>query len=262
MFLRPMPISYLQLGTFSACGLVFFVFLLRAISQRTAEAGAKRDRRSQLGIIIQSIGIGLAGFGPVKATLAPLSGSGLAGAATVILLMGGAIGLFAASSRELGRNWSLVARTRSDHQLVRTGPIRSGSPSDLSRNVAVLARSGSGAWPLGPAAGRAAVFFAGTAIRTRIEDGLLEQSFGDYIPRVPEFYPGPYSRESFKPRRRRLPCLWQHRRGPVPCGPRPRPCRREPRRPRPSRAGRTSCRAKCPRGSISGRAHRSSVRSL
>lgn len=188
-----MPISYLQLGTFSACGLVFFVFLLRAISQRTAEAGAKRDRRSQLGIIIQSIGISLAGFGPVKATLAPLSGSGLAGAATVILLMGGAIGLFATSSRELGRNWSLVARTRSDHQLVRTGPYsRVRHPIYLGMLLFLFALAVAlGHWVQLLVA--LPVFFAGTAIRTRIEDGLLEQSFGDsfreYRSSTPALFP-------------------------------------------------------------------------
>ena len=179
MLLRPAPIGFLQLGTFSACGLVFFIFLLRALSRRAPESGVKRDRRSQLGIIVQTIGISMVGFGQVIPTLAPLSPLSLVGTAAVLALMGGAIGLFAASSRELGRNWSLVARTRSDHELVRTGPYsRIRHPIYLGMLLFLLA--------LAVALGHwiqllvsLPVFIAGTTIRTRLEDGLLEQSFGD-----------------------------------------------------------------------------------
>jgi len=179
MILRPFPVGYLQLGTFTACGLVFLVFLLRAISQRAPESGAKRDRRSQVGIAIQSIGIGLAGFGMVKPTLPSLAAESLAGTAAVLLLMGGAIGLFAASSRELGRNWSLVARMRSDHELIRTGPYsRVRHPIYLGMLLFLLALAVAlGHWAQLLVA--LPVFFVGTTIRTRIEDGLLEQSFGD-----------------------------------------------------------------------------------
>ena len=175
----PAPISLLQFWTFSGCGLVFFMFLLRAFSRRAPESGAERDRRSQLGIAIQSIGIGFAGLGSVRLTVAALAPSSIAATAVVLLLMGGAIGLFAASSRELGRNWSLVARTRTDHELVRTGPYSSvRHPIYLGLLLFLLA--------LAVALGHWAqllialpVFFVGTAIRMRIEDNLLEQSFGD-----------------------------------------------------------------------------------
>lgn len=193
MILRPIPISYLQLGTFSLCGLVFFIFLLRALSRRKSESGAKRDRRSQLGIAIQSIGIALAGFGIVRPTLPPLGVLSLAGTAAVLLLMGGAIGLFAASSRELGRNWSLVARTRTDHELVRTGPYsRVRHPIYLGMLLFLLALAVAlGHWIQLLAA--LPIFFVGTAIRTRSEDNLLEQSFGesfrDYRSSTPALLP-------------------------------------------------------------------------
>ena len=179
MILRPLPISYLQLGTFTACGLVFFIFLLRAISQRAPESGAKRDRRSQVGIAIQSIGISLAGFGMIRPTLTPLSVPSLAGTAVVFILMSGAIGLFAASSRELGRNWSLVARTRADYDLIRTGPYsRVRHPIYLGMLLFLLALAMAlGHWV--QLLGALPVFFIGTIIRTRVEDSLLEQSFGD-----------------------------------------------------------------------------------
>jgi len=173
------PISILQLCAFSGSGLLFFVVLLQRLSGRRSEAGARRDRRSQFGIVIQSVGIASAGLGPIRPSLPPMSFPAVAGTAAVLLLMGGAIGLFAASSRELGRNWSLVARMRDDHQLVRTGPYaRVRHPIYLGMLLFLLAFAvGLGHWAQLLVA--LPVFFVGTAIRTRIEDGLLEQQFGD-----------------------------------------------------------------------------------
>jgi protein-S-isoprenylcysteine O-methyltransferase Ste14 len=187
------PISLLQLWTFLASGLVFFVFLLRALWRRAPETGVKRDRRSQLGIAVQSFGMALAGFGAVKLTLPSSSPLGLTGTAAVLLLMGGAIGLFAASSRELGRNWSVVARTRSDHELVRTGPYsRVRHPIYLGLLLFLLAMAiGLGHWAQLLIA--LPFYFAGTAIRTKVEDRLLEQSFGnafrDYRKSTPALIP-------------------------------------------------------------------------
>jgi protein-S-isoprenylcysteine O-methyltransferase Ste14 len=173
------PISLTQFWAFLALSLVFFGFLFRAASQRDKETGARRDSRSRLGIILQSIGIGLAGFGPTRATLDPLSAAGLLGTVAVMILMGGAIALFAASSRALGRNWSIVARTRSNHELVRRGPyahIR--HPIYLGMLFFLLGLAVAlGHWLQLVIA--VPIFLAGTAIRTRIEDGLLEHSFGD-----------------------------------------------------------------------------------
>ena len=187
------PVSPLQLLTFSGCGLIFFVFLLQRLWRRTPESGATRDRRSQLGIAVQSIGIGVAGFGPVKPTLASFGVSSLVGTAVVLLLVGGAIGLFAASSHELGRNWSLVARTRSDHELVRTGPYsKVRHPIYLGLLLFLVALAvGLGHWAQLLIA--LPFFVAGTAIRTNVEDNLLEQKFGstfrDYRSSTPALIP-------------------------------------------------------------------------
>jgi protein-S-isoprenylcysteine O-methyltransferase Ste14 len=187
------PIGILQLWAFSGSGLLFFVLLLQRLSRRRPEAGGKRDRRSQLGIAIQSLGIAIVALGPVRPTLAPLSVPAVVGTAAVLVLMGGAIGLFAASSRELGRNWSLVARMRDDHQLVRTGPYaRVRHPIYLGMLLFLLAFAvGLGHWAELVIA--LPVFLAGTAIRTRLEDGLLEQQFGeefrDYRSATPALIP-------------------------------------------------------------------------
>src|SRR5689334_541998 len=187
------PISYAQYAAFTLTGFVFVYFLFRAFSRRAPEFGAKRDRRSQAGIIIQSVGIAFAGFGRVKLTLPSLSAAGLAGTAAVLLLMSGAIALFAASSRELGRNWSLVARMRSDHDLVRTGPYaRVRHPIYLGMLLFLLALAVAlGHWAQLVIA--LPIFFVGTAIRTRLEDRLLEQQFGekfrDYRSSTPALIP-------------------------------------------------------------------------
>lgn len=177
--LLAVPVSLAQYAAFTASGIVFFYFLVRAFSRRSPESNAKRDRRSRAGIIIQTIGIALVGFGPVRITLSSLSAAGLAGTVAVLLLMGGAIALFATSSRELGKNWSLVARMRSDHELIRTGPYAHvRHPIYLGMLLFLLA--------LAVALGHYVqlivaipAFLIGTTIRTRIEDGLLEQQFGE-----------------------------------------------------------------------------------
>jgi len=107
--------------------------------------------------------------------------------------MGGAIGLFAASSRELGKNWSLVARMRSDHVLVRSGPYAHvRHPIYLGMLLFLLSLAVAlGHWlqlivglPL---------FLIGTRIRTKSEDELLEAQFGleftDYARSTPALIP-------------------------------------------------------------------------
>jgi len=187
------PISFAQFWAFSVAGLVFFLFLVRTAAGRRPESGSKRDRRSQLGIIIQMIGFFVVGFGRVRFDLPALDPVSIAATATILCLMGGAIGLFAASSRELGKNWSLVARMRSDHVLVRSGPYAHvRHPIYLGMLLFLLSLAVAlGHWlqlivglPL---------FLIGTRIRTKSEDELLEAQFGleftDYARSTPAFIP-------------------------------------------------------------------------
>lgn len=174
-----MPVSHLQLWAFFAPSLLFFFFLFRAFSRRTGEVGTRRDSRSSFGILLQSLGIGVAAVGRVKPVLASFSPAGLAGTSTVVLLMAGAIILFAASSNALGRNWSIVARTRSDHELVQSGPYaRVRHPIYLGLLLFLLGLAVAyGHWLQLVVA--VPLYLAGTKIRTSIEDRLLERRFGD-----------------------------------------------------------------------------------
>lgn len=174
------PVSQAQVWLFVVLAAVFFAVMIIATRRSGGgDSGARRNNMSRIGIALQGLGIGLAGFGPVRMSLPPLSAQALIQSLVMILLATGASGLFAASARTLGANWSIVARTRSDHQLVRNGPyavVR--HPIYLGLLLFLLS--------LAVALGHFAqlivaipVFLAGTAIRTRIEDRLLETKFGD-----------------------------------------------------------------------------------
>ena len=173
------PVSLTQIWALLGLSLVFAFYLARALSRRTRESEAKSDSRSRLGILIQSIGIAFAGFGAPKLTLPPYSLAALAGTLGVLVLMGGAVVLFAGSSRALGKNWSIVARTRSDHALVTSGlyaHVR--HPIYLAMLLFLLGLAVAfGHWLALIVA--IPTFLIGTRIRTQIEDRLLEEGFGD-----------------------------------------------------------------------------------
>jgi protein-S-isoprenylcysteine O-methyltransferase Ste14 len=187
------PIGWLQFWLFWGLAILFFASLIRALTRRTPESGGRREGKSRIGIILQSIGFFFAGFGGVRIALPLLSPAALVGALAVLLLMGGALYLFAASSSALGKNWSLEARTRDDHQLIRNGPYaRVRHPIYLGMLLFLVG--------LAVALGHYAqlilavpIFLVGTTIRTRIEDGLLEAQFGqdfrDYAKSTPPLIP-------------------------------------------------------------------------
>jgi protein-S-isoprenylcysteine O-methyltransferase Ste14 len=188
------PIGWLQFCLFWGLAILFFTSLIRALAQRTPESGGRREGKSRIGIILQSIGFFFAGFGGVRIALPLLGPAALAGALAVLLLMGGPLFLFAASSSALGKNWSLETRTRDDHQLIRNGPYaRVRHPIYLGMLLFLLGL----AVALGPYAQlilAVPIFLVGTTIRTRIEDGLLETQFGDdfrsYARSTPALIPG------------------------------------------------------------------------
>ena len=173
------PVSSTQLIAFWVMSLGFFLSLLRTFWRRSAETGGTRSAHSRVGIILQAVGIGFAGFGVMRIALQPLSPLALLETSVVVALMGGAIALFVASSRALGRNWSLVARTRSDHELVRSGPYaRVRHPIYLAMLLFLLGLAvAMGHW--GQLIVAIPLFLIGTGIRTRAEDRLLEEGFGD-----------------------------------------------------------------------------------
>lgn len=190
------PVGLPGLATMMTGFAAFLLALLvaRLRRARTAETMAARARRSWLGLALQSLGIGITGFGPLLVTLDPESPKALAEATVVGLCMAGAVGLFVWATATMGQNWSLVARTRSDHILVTSGPFAwMRHPIYTAMGLLMVA--------LSIAFGHTAhllvavpIFALGTWLRIREEERLLRDAFGAaydaYAGRVKRFVPG------------------------------------------------------------------------
>ena len=191
------PISWPGLIALGLGGIAFVASLLaarRRLRVAGEQAGGTRSRRSIAGITIQTVGIFMVGVGPIRPFLPAGSMPALVEAAIVASLMAGTFGLFSTASRALGRNWSLVARTRGDHQLVESGPfahIRHPIYTALALfTLAIAVAYGhlSHLWLGAP------FFIVGTWLRVAEEERLLRAMFGpaydDYARRVKRFVPG------------------------------------------------------------------------
>ena len=174
--------------------LLFAVALLAARRRRETERGGRRDPASIAGILVQGLGFVVAGTGAVRVTLDPLGLPALAQAAVTGLLLATALALFLWATATMGRNWSLVARTRTDHALVTAGPfawMRHPIYTALAVTVIALAVA-LGHLPRLVVA--LPVFALGTWLRVRSEERLLRTMFGAdfdrYAATVKRFVPG------------------------------------------------------------------------
>ena len=188
--------SVLQYAAAIIAGLLFgaAVFAKRLSSHRSAEGlTAARSRLSIVGIGIQGASFVVAMAAPVKFSTPSESVRSFVLAAIVLALgVAGAL-LFDRSAKALGANWSLVARMREEHQLVRDGPFaRMRHPIYFAMLLLLIALSiGLGhIWGLIAAI---PLFVVGTLIRIREEERLLRQQFGDaydsYARETPAFIP-------------------------------------------------------------------------
>jgi len=177
--------------------LVFFVALLAARARVARVPAAPLSQSApitRLWIVVQGIGIGVAGFGPIHVALDPTSGKAIVEAVAVAVLMAGAVALFDASSRAMGKNWAIVAQTRSDHVLVQNGPFRwMRNPIYVALSLFMFAM----AIAFGHVRNLVVaipVFALGTWMRVVREEGLLRAQFGaaydEYTARVKRFVPG------------------------------------------------------------------------
>jgi len=176
-------------------GLILFglLVLIRSGGPRE-EAGAKRSTLSVLGIAIQALSFFAVGFGRMTILYPASSPEALAQAGITLLLVAFTCGLFAASKYALGRNWSVVARTRADHELVTWGPfayLRHPIYSALFVWLIAMAVAFGHYRGLIPAV---PLYWIGTSLRIREEERLLRAQFGAdyeaYAKRVKRFVPG------------------------------------------------------------------------
>jgi protein-S-isoprenylcysteine O-methyltransferase Ste14 len=191
--IAPHPISFLQLDTFGLISASLVVATAWIAARNLGPRGGDRRASSTAGIALQAASWAIACIGFIKPVLPWWAPSSLVSTALVLLLGGTAIVLFLSAALTMGRNWSLVARTRADHQLVRTGPFAMvRHPIYLALLLYLISIAAAlGHWqqllfamPL---------YAAGTFIRIRDEEALLRAKFGEdhvrYVREVPALIP-------------------------------------------------------------------------
>ena len=176
-------------------GLLFGAAVLakRMSTPKSAEPNSVRSALSVVGIAVQGASFVVAAAAPVKFSVPSGSGRSLLMAAVVLCLAAAGAWLFHSSARALGANWSLVARMREEHQLVRDGPFaRVRHPIYFSMLLLLAALSIGLGHIWGLIAGMP-LFVIGTLIRTHEEERLLREQFGEeytrYASETPAFIP-------------------------------------------------------------------------
>jgi protein-S-isoprenylcysteine O-methyltransferase Ste14 len=179
-------------------GFFAFVVALFAARARVAKAGKAEIRQrapaAWLWVVVQGIGIAVAGFGPIRVLLDPGSPKAIVEGVAVFALMFGAVGLVHAASRTMGKNWAVVARTREDHTLVQEGPFRwVRHPIYVALFFFMVAMAIAYGHVANLLAG-VPIYAIGTWLRIRHEERLLRGQFGAaydaYAARVKRFVPG------------------------------------------------------------------------
>ncbi|MES2044727.1 MAG: isoprenylcysteine carboxylmethyltransferase family protein [Pseudomonadota bacterium] len=191
------PIGWPSAAAFILGMLVFFSTLIMArlrASKNPKVTNAGQANITWLWIAVQGVGIGLAGMGRVDILTGPPTAGMIVRALVVLALMLAAIWLFDSSSRTMGKNWSLVARTRSDHNLVQSGPFALvRHPIYVALFLFMVAMAIAYGHTRNLLVG-IPVFAFGTWMRIRHEERLLREMFGSeydaYAARVKRFVPG------------------------------------------------------------------------
>jgi protein-S-isoprenylcysteine O-methyltransferase Ste14 len=191
---KPHPISFVQLDTLWAMtALLIAAVAWAALRKVDRPEGSSRRLLSSLGIALQAAGFAIAAIGFMKTGLPWWAPYSLVSTILVILLGGSAIALFVSAVSAMGKNWSLIARTRSDHRLVRSGPFAMvRHPIYLALMLYLFSMAAAlGHWQQLLFA--VPLYLAGTLVRIREEEALLGAQFGDdharYVREVPALIP-------------------------------------------------------------------------
>lgn len=190
----PHPVSFLQLNAF-LLATALFVVAVAWVALRNLDRSAAGNRRlsSTIGIALQSFACAAAGIGIVTPTLPWWAPFSIVSTVLVILLGSSAVALFLSAAVTMGKNWSLVARTRADHELIRTGPFAMvRHPIYLAILLYLIGIAAAlGHWPQLLIA--IPLYLGGTFVRIRDEEALLRAEFGEdharYVREVPALIP-------------------------------------------------------------------------
>jgi len=146
------------------------------------------DRRARWGVLLECLGYTLLWQGSFW-TRSPAPWR----TAVSILLFAAAGALSWTSARALGRQLRVDAALGAEHELICSGPYRLVRHPIYTSMLCVVLGTGLLISPWYLLAAALAIFLAGTEIRMRVEEDLLEARFGDRFRRyrrdVPRFIP-------------------------------------------------------------------------
>jgi protein-S-isoprenylcysteine O-methyltransferase Ste14 len=186
---------------FAAIVISWFAFALIFITRKQPPKSPdkKRDPRSVKGIVIQGLSFGVV-WGAHRPYFTPLVRGPYVLEATLsiiaIVLAVVSVVFTMMAVRVLGKEWSLTARVVEGHKLAIRGPYSLVRHPIYTGMLGMLLATGLAMsfWPALIIA--VVIFFVGTIIRVRIEEGLLREMFGieydDYAKRVSAIVPGIY----------------------------------------------------------------------
>jgi protein-S-isoprenylcysteine O-methyltransferase Ste14 len=193
-------IPFVNLRTFNAiaAGVVILcwpVYLILFVGRRKADkVRGSLDLRSSVGIFLQATGVALVWWPrPGFTSILPIFPANVTVPLVSVFLAVGSVWFSYHALQALGVQWSFLAKVRSNHQLVRSGPyaiIRHPLYACFTGLTAATGLVWTAPRILPVALG---VFLAGVWIRIRVEEGLLRKAFGkkfdDYAREVPAILP-------------------------------------------------------------------------
>jgi len=183
-------LQIIALGELVGCWILFSLAFVKPRKQAAGQQAVVTAPASKWGILLQSLGFLLAWMyvrpmGFQKPTVSIIA-SMILGPASVALVW--------SAAQNLGKHWRYQAALNQDHELVQTGAYRLVRHPIYASMLGMLLAVGFvwTWWPMFFAA--VIVFIAGTEIRVRAEDRLLEQRFQGafvaYRSRVSAYIPG------------------------------------------------------------------------
>jgi protein-S-isoprenylcysteine O-methyltransferase Ste14 len=173
------------------------IFLTRKKAPKSPDK--KRDSRSIKGIVLQGLSFGIV-WGAHRPYFTPFfrgskTFAGVPSVLAMILAISSVVFTMLAV-HSLGKEWSLTARVVEGHKLATHGPYSLVRHPIYTGMLGMLVATGlaTSYWPALVIA--LVIFFIGTIIRIRIEEGLLRETFGseydDYVRHVSAIVPGIY----------------------------------------------------------------------
>jgi protein-S-isoprenylcysteine O-methyltransferase Ste14 len=160
------------------------------------ETEIRREPASYWGLAVQSVGLGCVWLfpRPYFSSILPMpKDAEIAVSAVAFAIAIASVWLCGAASRTLGKQWTYGARVIEGRELITRGPYARVRNPIYPGLFGMIVATGlvAGRWWM--AIIGAAIFLAGTAIRIRMEEKLLRETFGatfdDYAFRVPPFFP-------------------------------------------------------------------------